>query len=69
MKKNVLKSVMTLIITITLALAFGFVVWRFCNEDMAGQIVSAFLTIATSVIGFYIGYQSNKVNNNQDKEK
>ena len=67
MKKTTLKSVMTLLITITLSLSFGYVVYKFCNEDMASQIASAFLTIATSVIGFYIGYQSNK--NSKDKEQ
>ena len=55
-----LKSVITFIIVLVFSLAFGYVVLNFANEDVAKQIVSAFLTVATSVIGFYIGYQTNK---------
>lgn len=55
-----LKSIITLIITVMLSLAFGYVVIRFVNDEIAKSIVTTFLTIATSVIGFYIGYQTNK---------
>lgn len=55
-----LKSIITLIITIIFSAAFGYVVCLFANEAMANNIVSAFITVATSVIGFYIGYQTNK---------
>lgn len=55
-----LKSIITLIITIILSLAFGFVVLKFLDAEIAKTIVATFLTIATSVIGFYIGYQTNK---------
>ena len=57
-----LKSVITFIITIVFSVAFSYVVISFANEDMAKTIVSSFLTVATSVIGFYIGYQTNKNN-------
>lgn len=57
-----LKSIITLIITIVFAGAFGFVVYKFADNDIAKMIISAFLTVATSVIGFYIGYQTNKKN-------
>ena len=30
------------------------------DEEMAKSIVMTFLTISTSVIGFFIGYQTNK---------
>lgn len=59
MKIN-LKSIMSLIITIALSFAFGFIVIKMLDEEMAKMIVTVFLTIATSVIGFYIGYQTNK---------
>lgn len=55
-----LKSIITLIITVILSLAFGYVVIRFVDDEIAKSIVTTFLTIATSVIGFYIGYQTNK---------
>jgi hypothetical protein len=42
------------------SLAFGYVVWNFADEDIAKDIVTAFLTVATSVVGFFIGYQTNK---------
>lgn len=60
MNKKEIKSIITLIIVIVLSLSFGYVVVRFINESMANQIVSTFLTIATSVVGFYIGYQNSK---------
>lgn len=60
MKKNNLKSIITLIVVVVLSLAFCWVVIRFLDEALANQIVSTFLTIATSVVGFYIGYQTNK---------
>lgn len=59
MKIN-LKSIMSLIITIVLSFAFAFVVIKMLDEEMSKMIVTAFLTIATSVIGFFIGYQTNK---------
>lgn len=59
MKIN-LKSIMSLIITIVLSFSFAFVVIKMLDEEMAKMIVTAFLTIATSVIGFFIGYQTNK---------
>lgn len=55
-----LKSVITLLIVLALTFAFGYVVVMFLDEDGAKNIVSTFLTIATSVVGFYIGYQTNK---------
>lgn len=55
-----LKSIITFIIVVVFSLSFSFVVLKFANEDIAKQIVSAFLTVATSVVGFYIGYQTNK---------
>lgn len=55
-----LKSVITLIIVVAFSLAFGFVVLNFADENIAKDIVTAFLTVATSVIGFFIGYQTNK---------
>lgn len=57
-----LKSIITFIIVVVFSLAFGYVVLNFADEDIAKNIVSAFLTVATSVIGFYIGYQTNKNN-------
>ncbi len=66
MKIN-LKSIMSLIITIVLSFAFAFVVIKMLDEEMAKMIVTAFLTIATSVIGFFIGYQTNKPS--QSKEE
>ena len=33
---------------------------KMLDEEMAKSIITAFLTIATSVIGFFIGYQTNK---------
>ena len=57
-----LKSIITLIIVIILSAAFGYVVMMFADEEIAKMIVTQFLTVATSVIGFYIGYQTNKPN-------
>jgi hypothetical protein len=62
-----LKSIITLIITIVLSSAFCYVVVQFADENIANMIVTQFLTIATSVIGFFIGYQTNKIENNKDK--
>ena len=67
MKIN-LKSIMSLIITIVLSFAFAFVVVKMLDEEMAKMIVTAFLTIATSVIGFYIGYQTNKPSQAKEDE-
>ena len=55
-----LKSILSLIITVALAFAFCFVVITLLDEEMAKSIVTTFLTIATSVLGFFIGYQTNK---------
>jgi len=59
MKWN-LKSIITLIIVIVLSIAFAYVVLTSLDDDIAKSIVVAFLTIATSTVGFYIGYQTNK---------
>ena len=59
MKIN-LKSILSLIITIALTFSFSYVVVKMLDEEMAKSIVMTFLTIATSVIGFFIGYQTNK---------
>ena len=61
-----LKNVLSFMISLALTLAFLIVVWKFADTDMAKTIVSAFLTVATSVIGFFIGYQTNK--NGGDKK-
>jgi len=55
-----LKSILTLIITLAFSFAFCYTVVRFLDSDMAKTIVSAFITVATSVIGYFIGYQANK---------
>lgn len=68
MKWN-LKSIISLIITVVLAFAFGYTVVRMLDNEMAKSIVTAFLTIATSVIGFFIGYQTNKPNQIKDDEE
>jgi len=68
MKIN-LKSIMSLIITIVLSFAFAFVVIKMLDEEMGKMIVTAFLTIATSVIGFYIGYQTNKPSQTKTDEE
>lgn len=68
MKWN-LKSIISLIITVVLAFAFGYTVVRMLDNEMAKSIVTAFLTIATSVIGFYIGYQTNKPSQTKDDEE
>lgn len=68
MKWN-LKSIISLIITVVLAFAFGYTVVRMLDNEMAKSIVTAFLTIATSVIGFYIGYQTNKPSQSKDEEE
>lgn len=67
MKIN-LKSIMSLIITIVLSFAFAFVVIKMLDEEMSKMIVTAFLTIATSVIGFFIGYQTNKPSQTKEDE-
>lgn len=59
MKFN-LKSLITLIIVTVLAFAFAYVVIRDLDGEMSKAIVMAFLTIATSTVGFFIGYQTNK---------
>ncbi len=68
MTKNSLKSVVTFIVIGALTLSFLFVVIMYCDERIANHIVSTFLTIATSIIGFYIGYQNNKNTSNKDSE-
>jgi len=55
-----LKSIITGIITAALSFAFCYIVVRMLDEEMAKSVVTTFLTIATSVIGFFIGYQTNK---------
>ena len=59
MKFN-LKSLITLIIVAVLSFAFAYVVIRDLDGEMSKAIVMAFLTIATSTVGFFIGYQTNK---------
>lgn len=55
-----LKSWLSLIITIAFTIAFCYVVYMFADKEIANLIVTAFLTVATSVIGYFIGYQANK---------
>lgn len=55
-----LKSIITLLIVVVFSASFGYVVVMYSNESMANNIVSAFIPVATSVIGFFIGYQTNK---------
>ena len=59
MKFN-LKSLITLIIVTVLSFAFAYVVIKDLDDEMSKSIVVAFLTIATSTVGFFIGYQTNK---------
>lgn len=68
MKWN-LKSLITLIIVVVLSVAFSFVVFKSLDEDIAKSIVVAFLTIATSTVGFFIGYQTNKPSQSKDDEE
>ena len=68
MKWN-LKSLITLIIVVVLSVAFSFVVFKSLDEDTAKSIVVAFLTIATSTVGFFIGYQTNKPSQSKDEEE
>lgn len=63
-----LKSIITGIIAFFLSLAFGYVVMTMLDEEMAKAIITTFLTIATSVIGFFIGYQTNKPTQTKDEE-
>lgn len=55
-----LKSWLSLIITIAFTLAFCYVVYVFADKEIANNIATAFLTVATSVLGYFIGYQANK---------
>lgn len=59
MKWN-LKSIITLIIVTVLSISFVYVVIKNLDIEMSKSIVVAFLTIATSTVGFFIGYQTNK---------
>lgn len=60
-----LKSILSLVITVAFTFAFCFVVYQFADAEMSKSIVTAFLTVATSVIGYFIGYQANKNNDNK----
>jgi len=64
-----LKSIITVIITIVMSLAFVFAVYTMLDAEMAKTIVSTFLTIATSVVGFFIGYQTNKTNDDEKESE
>lgn len=55
-----LKSVITVIITLAFSFAFCYSVLKMLDTEMAKTIVAAFITVATSVVGFFIGYQTNK---------
>lgn len=55
-----LKSILSLLITVAFTLSFCYVVYKFADVEMSKSIVTAFLTVATSVIGYFIGYQANK---------
>lgn len=67
MKWN-LKSIITLIIVTVLSITFTYVVLTSLDDDIAKSIVVAFLTIATSTVGFFIGYQTNKPTQLKDEE-
>ena len=67
MKWN-LKSIITLIIVTVLSITFTYVVLTSLDDDIAKSIVVAFLTIATSTVGFFIGYQTNKPTQFKDEE-
>ena len=60
-----LKSIITLLIVVVFSASYSYVILQFANESMANNIVSAFIPVATSVVGFYIGYQTNKSNDNK----
>lgn len=64
-----LKSALSLAITIAFVLAFCYVVYMFSNEDTAHLIITAFITVATSVIGYFIGYQANKKDDDITEEE
>ena len=55
-----LKSIITLIIVMAFSFAFCYTVIKFLDTETAKAIITSFLTVATSVIGFFIGYQTNK---------
>lgn len=59
MKWN-LKSIITLMIVAVMSFAFTYVVVTRLTDNMANAIAMAFVTMATSTVGFYIGYQTNK---------
>lgn len=60
-----LKNILSLIITLAFTIAFCFVVYKFADLEISKSIVTAFLTVATSVIGYFIGYQANKGGKNE----
>ena len=64
-----LKSCLSLIITIAFTSAFCYVVYKFADVEMSKSVVTAFLTVATSVIGYFIGYQANKKNEKKEEEE
>ena len=55
-----LKSIITLIIVAAFSFAFCYTVIKFLDTEMAKAIVTSFLTVATSFVCFFIGYQTNK---------
>ena len=59
MKLN-LKSIISILIVVGLLFGFVWTVIFFLDIEMGKSIVATFLTISTSVVGFFIGYQTNK---------
>lgn len=64
MKLN-LKSIISILIVTGLLFGFVWTVIFFLDIEMGKSIVATFLTISTSVVGFFIGYQTNKKGNDK----
>lgn len=64
MKK--LKTFISSLVISCLALSFMIVVIWHLNDNMADKIASTFLTLSTSIIGSFVGYQAGKETNKNE---
>ncbi len=64
-----LKTFITGTMVFTLEIAFLYVLWNYCNENMANTIVTTVLALGSNVVGVYLGFQNNKKANTATKEE
>lgn len=57
--RGLVRPVVTVIATLALAIILVYLVFNYSNLDMAKDVLSAFLVLAASVIGYWFGQRKS----------